>query len=141
MPAQRHSRPIAATLCMCCMTAGSNVQIIPPEQATFVALNFTPDGNYVMFVRSDKSTINFRYLYRIPVLGGTPQQLVRDVDSAPTFSPDGQQIAYARGIIEPERSNTILIANADGSGERILTQRHSFGPGTATVSWSADGKA
>jgi eukaryotic-like serine/threonine-protein kinase len=122
------------------LATGSDVQIIPPEQATFVALNFTPDGNYVMFVRSGKSSTNFRYLYRIPVLGGTPQQLVRDVDSAPTFSPDGQQIAYVRGILEPDRSNTILIANADGSNERVLAQRNSFGPGAATVSWSADGK-
>src|SRR5215472_5670403 len=122
------------------LATGSNVQIIPPEQATFVALNFTPDGNYVMFVRSDKSTTNFRYLYRVPALGGTPQQLVRDVDSAPTFSPDGRQIAYVRGILEPERSNTILTANADGSNERVLAKRNSTQPGAATVSWSADGK-
>src|SRR3984957_17244092 len=47
-----------------------------------VAVSFTPDGNYIMFVRSDKSTVNFRYLYQMPVLGGTPKQLNRDVDSA-----------------------------------------------------------
>jgi len=73
------------------------------------------------------------------VLGGTPQQLVRDVDSAPTFSLDSQQIAYVRGVLQPP-SNQILIANADGSGERVLVQRQTFGPGTAVVSWSADGK-
>lgn len=122
------------------LATGSNVKIIPPEQATYVALNFTPDGNYVMFVRSDKSTTNFRYLYRIPALGGTPQQLVRDVDSAPAFSPDGQQIAYVRGVLQPQRSNLILVANADGSGERVLATRDSFMPGGATVSWSTDGK-
>ena len=121
------------------LATGSNVQILPPDQVRFVALSFTPDGNYVMFVRSDKSTTNFRYLYRIPVLGGTPQQLVRDVDSAPTFSPDGQQIAYVRGVLQPP-SNQVLIANADGSGERVLVQRETFGAGAAMVSWSADGK-
>ena len=122
------------------LATGSNMQLLPPDQVSFVAVNFTPDGNYVMFVRSDKSTTNFRYLYRIPVLGGTPQQLVRDVDSAPTFSPDGQQIAYVRGVLEPRRSNLILIASADGSGERVLATRDSFSPGGATVSWSADGR-
>lgn len=121
------------------LATGSNVQILPPAQATFVALNFTPDGNYVMFVRSDKSTTNFRYLYRIPVLGGTPQQLVRDVDSAPTFSPDGRQMAYVRGILDPP-SNRILLANADGSGEHVLADRPGPEAGAATVSWSADGK-
>src|SRR5262249_14703437 len=121
------------------LATGSNVQILPPDQVRFVAVSFTPDGNYVMFVRSDKSTTNFRYLYRIPVLGGTAQQLVRDVDSAPTFSPDGKQIAFVRGVLQP-RSNRILIANADGSGERVLVDRQGFGPGASTVSWSADGK-
>jgi len=121
------------------LATGSNVQILPPDQVTFVALNFTPDGNYVMFVRSDKSTTNFRYLYRIPALGGTAQQLIRDIDSAPAFSPDGSQIAYVRGILEP-LSNRILIANADGSGERVLVNRPSFAPGEPPVSWSADGK-
>jgi serine/threonine protein kinase len=121
------------------LATGSNVQILPPDQVSFVALNFTPDGNYVMFVRSDKSTTNFRYLYRIPALGGTAQQLIRDIDSAPTFSPDGGQIAYVRGILQPQ-SNHILIANADGSSERVLVNRPTFGAGAPSVSWSADGK-
>ena len=121
------------------LATGSNVQILSPDQVSFVAVTFTPDGNYVMFVRSDKSSANFRYLYRMPVLGGTPQQLVRDVDSAPTFSPDGQQIAFVRGVLSPP-ANNILIANADGSGERVVAHREGFAPGSATVSWSADGK-
>src|SRR5262249_50146095 len=121
------------------LATGSNVQILPPDQVFFVALSFTPDGNYVMFVRSDKSTTNFRYLYRIPALGGTAQQLIRDVDSAPAFSPDGNQIAFVRGVVQPF-SNQIVIANADGSGERVLVDRKGFFPGLPTVSWSADGK-
>ncbi len=121
------------------LATGSQVQVLPPEQVRFVAVSFTPDGNYVMFVRSDKSTTNFRYLYRMPVLGGTPTQLVRDIDSAPTFSPDGQQISFVRGILDPP-ANQILIANSDGSGERVLATRKGFAAGAGVVSWSADGK-
>ncbi len=121
------------------LATGSNVQILAPDQVSFVAVSFTPDGNYVMFVRSDKSTKNFRYLYQIPVLGGTPKQLVRDIDSAPAFSPDGRQFAFVRGILDPS-GNDILIANADGSGERLLANRKGFGAGTPNVSWSADGQ-
>jgi eukaryotic-like serine/threonine-protein kinase len=121
------------------LATGSNVQIVPPDQAHFVAVSFTPDGNYVMFVRSDKSTLNFRYLYQMPVLGGAPRQLLRDIDSAPAFSPDGQQFAFSRGILRPP-GNDILIAQADGSGERVVAHFDSFGPGNAQVSWSGDGK-
>jgi eukaryotic-like serine/threonine-protein kinase len=121
------------------LATGSHVQVLPPDQARFVAVSFTPDGNYVMFVRSDKSTTDFRYLYQMPVLGGTPKQLIRDVDTAPSFSPDGQQFAFVRGILNP-LGNQVLIANADGSGERVLVQRNGFGPGQMNVSWSADGK-
>ena len=121
------------------MATGSNVQLLAPDQVHFVAVSFTPDGNYLMFVRSDKSTQNFRYLYQMPVLGGAPKQLVRDVDSAPAFSPDGQRIAYIRGIVG-QPGNEVLIANSDGSGERVLAKRKGFFPGWPNISWSTDGR-
>jgi Tol biopolymer transport system component len=121
------------------LATGSNVQVLAPDQVRFVAVSFTPDGNYIMFVRSDKSTVNFRYLYQMPVLGGTPRQIARDVDSAPAFSPDGRQIAYVRGILNPS-GNNVLIAAPDGSGERVLAERKGFGAGAANVTWSADGQ-
>jgi eukaryotic-like serine/threonine-protein kinase len=125
------------------MATGSNVQVLAPDQVHLVAVSFTPDGNYLLFVRSDKSTKNFRYLYQMPVLGGAPKQLARDVDSAPAFSPDGQRIAYVRGVLDPsgkETGNEILVANADGTSERVLAKRGGFGPGLPNVSWSTDGR-
>src|SRR5215467_8672847 len=114
------------------LATGSNVQIIPPEQAHFVAVSFTPDGNYVLFVRTDKSTLNFRYLYQMPVLGGAPRQLLRDIDSAPAFSPDGQQFAFTRGILRPP-GNDILVAKAEGSDEHVIAHFDGFGPGNSRV--------
>jgi Tol biopolymer transport system component/tRNA A-37 threonylcarbamoyl transferase component Bud32 len=121
------------------LATGSNVQVLAPDQVHFVAVSFTPDGNYILFVRSGKTSTNLRYLYRMPVLGGAQTQLIQDIDSAPAFSPDGQQIAFVRGIPNPG-GNQILIANADGSGEHVLVERRGFNPGFPTVSWSADGK-
>lgn len=121
------------------LATGSNVQVLAPDQVHFVAVSFTPDGNYVVFVRSDKSNRNFRYLYQMPVLGGTPREIIRDIDSAPAYSPDGQQFAFIRGLLEIP-GNAIVIAKADGSGERVLAKRTGFNVGSANVAWSADGR-
>jgi len=119
------------------VATGSDVQIFPPDVVSFVGMTFSPDGNYLYFIRSDKSTIDFRYLYVMPVLGGTPRQLVRDIDSPISFSPDGKQFAFLRGVPSKAESD-LLIANADGSGERVLAAAHDWqllGP-----AWSPDGK-
>ena len=49
-------------------------------------------------------------LQRAPVLGGTPQQLVRDIDSNVTFSPDGHRIAFARSN-SPKPGILSLVVN------------------------------
>jgi len=119
--------------------SGGNVQILPPEQVSFGGLKFSPDGAYLYFVRSDKSTTNFNYLYQMPVLGGTPRQLGRDIDVAPAFSPDGKQIAYLRGDPDATQLN-VLVANADGSGEKTLKVLDDWNSLLVPGSWSPDGK-
>jgi Tol biopolymer transport system component len=105
----------------------------------FAGLSFSPDGNYVYFVRSDKSTTNFRYLYMMPVLGGTPRQLIRDIDSPLSFSPDGKQFVYMRGV--PEHTSIELrIANADGGSDHLLATLSDWPGFMFGGSWSPDGK-
>ena len=36
------------------------------------SLTFTPDANYIDFVRSEKNNPVNTFLYRMPALGGTP---------------------------------------------------------------------
>ena len=59
----------------------SNVQIVPPDDGSYVGLTFSRDGNYVYFVKGPKGA-TIRSLYQVPVLGGTPRKLIEDVDSA-----------------------------------------------------------
>ncbi|MGH9523247.1 MAG: protein kinase domain-containing protein, partial [Terriglobales bacterium] len=68
------------------VATGSDVQVLAPEVVFYQGLAMSPDGNYVYFSRSDKTTVNYNYLYSMPVLGGTPKQLIKDVDTAPTWS-------------------------------------------------------
>ena len=77
-------------------------------------------------------------LYQIPVLGGTPQQLIEDVDSAVTFSPDGQQMAFVRNS-GAEANSKLIIIHADGTNERVLATLPI--PGYYDPAWSPDGKS
>ncbi len=120
----------------------SNVQIVPPAEATYRGLAFSPDGNFLYFTMYDNNT-PIGYIYKVPVLGGTPQRLVEDVDSPATLSPDGKQFAYVRNYPR-EGEQGLFIANADGTGERrlaTLKRPEGFRWGTGVgPAWSPDGK-
>jgi serine/threonine protein kinase len=73
----------------------SNTQVIPPTALSrYAYLRFSPDGNYIYFERSESGNFSYRFLYRTPVLGGTPEKILADIDSNITFSPDGRRFAY-----------------------------------------------
>ena len=120
--------------------ANSNTQIVPPANARFYGLAFSPDGNYVFYVvgTSNEATGT---LYQVPVLGGTPRKLFTGIKTSISFSPDGKQIAYFDFYEDEDR---LMIANADGSGQRQLAMRHGdeyfFLGDFSNVSWSPDGK-
>ena len=73
------------------------------------------------------------------MLGGTPRQLIRDIDTPISFSPDGTQFAFGRGV--PNKGEVrVLIAKADGSGERVLATRSAIGV-LYGPAWSPDGNS
>ncbi|HET9409397.1 MAG TPA: protein kinase [Candidatus Sulfotelmatobacter sp.] len=117
----------------------SDVQVLAPDVVDFAGLSFSPDGNYIYFVRSDKSTQLYRYLYEMPVLGGNPRQLIRDIDSPISFSPDGKQFVFMRGV--PNTTVQLRIAQADGSGDHLLVALQANALFMYGGSWSPDGKS
>jgi eukaryotic-like serine/threonine-protein kinase len=120
--------------------AGRDVQVLPPETIRFWGLTFSPDGNRLYFVRPDENDPGFRYLYVMPTLGGKERRLVTDIDSPVSFSPDGQQFAYMRGI-PTSYTNEVRVANADGSANRLVATMVDTFPGTGleAATWSPDG--
>jgi eukaryotic-like serine/threonine-protein kinase len=117
----------------------SDVQVLAPDVVSFAGLSFAPDGNNIYFVRSDKSAATFRYLYEMPVLGGSPRQLTRDIDAPVGFSPDGSQFVFERGV--PERhALEVRIAQSDGSGERLLATLSANAAFLDGATWSPNGK-
>ena len=121
------------------IATGSNAQIVTPSDANYVGATFSPDENYVYFDRIEKDHPSLGQLYEVPVLGGTPKLISADVDSHISFAPDGKRFAFRRDA-SMTGASSIMIANADGSGEHPLvtmTQPTLF---QGAPSWSPDGK-
>jgi len=118
----------------------SEVQILPADAVGFEGLTFSPDGNHIYYVRTDKNDAGFRYLYVMPLLGGSIRLLIKDIDSPIGFSPDGQRFVYTRGLPLPNATE-LRIANADGSGDRLLATIQNTFPGFQPgPTWSPDGR-
>jgi len=101
--------------------------------------SFSPDGNFVYYVSSALGG-SLGTLFRVPVLGGTPQRLLDNVGSRVTFSPDGQRFAFMRGVPALGRTH-LMSANADGSDERqIATTEELDRFKLSAPSWSPDGR-
>ncbi len=120
------------------VATGSNAQIMPPMEVGYRGLTFSPNGDFLYFVRNDPQHPGVGFLSQIPVLGGNPRKLMDDVDSAVSFSPDGQEMVYLRDS-SSDASSTLIIARADGSGERVLAKMPL--PGYSDPAWSPDGKS
>jgi eukaryotic-like serine/threonine-protein kinase len=98
----------------------SDTQIIPPSASTYRSLAFSPDGNYIYFRKAQNAVNNDYNLYRAPVLGGTPQTVVHDIDSDIGFSPDGKRIAYTRANDPEIGKERLLSADLSGNDEKVL---------------------
>jgi Tol biopolymer transport system component/predicted Ser/Thr protein kinase len=110
----------------------NDTQVIPPSDSTYGALSFSPDGNYIYFVKNSD-------LYRSPELGGVPQMVVRRVSYDIAFSPDGQRIAYLRWDDPEVGKYRIYTASVDGSNETALRTGSYGSEGLRSLAWSPTG--
>ena len=56
--------------------------------------------------------------YQVPALGGNPKKIIERVDTPISFGPGDKQFAFMRIT---QREIQLIVANADGTGERVLT--------------------
>jgi serine/threonine protein kinase len=120
---------------------GSDTQILPPAPGTYASLAFSPDGNYVFYRKSATVRANEFNLFRAPVLGGAPRQVIRDIDSDVSFSPDGQRMAFIRANDPEPGKYRLLTTNLEGADENVLLiAKPARGADPSHVAWSPDGK-
>jgi len=121
------------------LPTNSETQVESPADVAYASLMFSPDGNTIYFRRARNEEQGVFDLYRAPVLGGNPKEVVNDIDTGITFSPDSKRMAYMRGNDPEAGKYFVLIANPDGSDEKVLAK----GPDVETpynLTWSPDGK-
>src|SRR5687767_14381592 len=118
-------------------TTGERELVPADETAHFVGPpTFSRDGAYVYYVAGRRGQL-FRELFRVPLVGGDPQKLVYDVDSAVTLSPDGRRVAFRRHMPQA-REDTLVVADEDGSNERTLAA-YKAPERIEAPAWSPDG--
>ncbi|MDQ4123870.1 MAG: winged helix-turn-helix domain-containing protein [Acidobacteriota bacterium] len=117
------------------LTTGKSIQILTLTDEFLHGTSFTPDGEYIIYSHQRKGESG--HLSRVSILGGAPTKIINNHHGGWSFSPDGSQIAFVR--LE-EAGSAIMIAGADGAGERKITvsQRPRAIIG---ISWSPDGKS
>ncbi len=114
----------------------NNIAITQPTDDLIGGLTFSPNGDFLYYLLMKHGT-NKIDLYQISILGGNPKMIMSHVNSRISFSPDGKQYAF---ITDSAETDTYLaVAEADGSGKKILLTRRTPGHFDDLV-WSPDGK-
>ena len=114
----------------------SNAQIVSRADVSYGPATFSSDSNYIYYLATVEGLPSA--LYQVPVLGGNPKKIIERIDTPISFAPGDQQFAFMRIT---QQAIQLIVANADGTGERVLTSSpvegdHFFGP----PAWSSDGR-
>ena len=118
------------------------IELVQPSQIGFWGIAFSHDGQSVYYGAKTSAQPNGA-LFQIPTLGGASRQVLTDIDSPVTFSPDGSKLAFYRVNLSNGESS-LVIAGADGANSQVLSTCRPpeyFAPGFYVApSWSPDGQ-
>ena len=121
------------------VAAESALQVLPPVAGGYQGLTFSPDGNYVYLTREGIGSVSINDLYQVPVLGGSPKLIVKNLEGGVGISEDGKRIAFIR---HPGGGSSVNVANSDGTAERLIAESTGADDyiGVGKPSWSHDGR-
>jgi serine/threonine protein kinase len=99
--------------------AGTSQVLLPPDDVNYLGLFFSADSDFLFFGRSAKGSPYA--LYRIPILGGGPQEIVKPVNAS-TVSPDGSHIAFTRRVVS-RGEGVVFVSSIDGTNQRSICSK------------------
>jgi Tol biopolymer transport system component len=102
-------------------------------------LSVSPDGKTLCFAGFYRRGSGTAGIFAVPIKGGTPTRLAgsEQRDSEPTWSPDGQQIAFIRTEGEPAAWNIFVMQADDREPRRITSREDKVQEGS--IRWSPRG--
>ena len=109
----------------------SDIQISSQTDAGWLV--FSRNGDYLYYGNF------FGDIARMPVLGGPSSLVIKRVGSSISFSPEGKRFAFLRGDFPTQGESSLLVANADGTGEETIASRRQPDSFERAVAWSPDG--
>ncbi|MGE5358370.1 MAG: protein kinase domain-containing protein [Bacteroidales bacterium] len=117
----------------------ATIDLVALSEVRYTGVSFSPDGNRVLYSAYPGES-GIADLFEVSVLGGTSRKLIDDMDTSVAFAPDGRRFAAVRGF--PDKGSSIVLANADGSGEQTLVTRATPNHFVyADLAWAPDGRA
>lgn len=102
-----------------------SIQIIQPSDDYYFGMTFSRNGDSLFFVRMPNEGHQITTLYRISTFGGVPVRILDNVVNFFSFSPDDKQVAFVRCSYKQDDFCSLMVADADGTNERILLTRPS----------------
>jgi serine/threonine protein kinase len=104
------------------LATGRDVQLLSESPMRIWSLHFSPDGNFIYFLRQlNSEDDDIAGVFRIATLGGPATPLATDAYVfSVTVSPDGNQVAY----VERTATESFIIAmDSDGAHRRVIAKR------------------
>ena len=95
-------------------TTLNDIEIVPPQAVRYIGITFSPDSETIYYVVRTEKT-DPPSLYRVAVMGGSPEKLKARLDSPVTLSPNGKKFAFVR---ESESESSLIVADLEAGASR-----------------------
>ena len=120
------------------IATGTHVRVLPPAEVYFSGMAVSAGGDYAFYSAATRAEPNVVDVFQVPILGGEPRLVAKDMESVFAVSPDGKQIAFRR-FNAFERDWVLTVADIDSGAERVLLRKR-YPEQIAAVTWAPDGK-